>query len=397
MKKIAAFIMAAAVAVSSSGCSGLSIFSNYREIEDLELIRTVGVDSDPEGVNVIISSGSTGSESAPRIYETQAPAVGVGLAVLQKVPLGKQALLSHTENMVLGEEEARSGIGQVLDYVERFAEMRLDTSLFIVKGGTARDLIRGTAGKNTSAAEMLQRLRDSLPQLGAGEVWSCKDVAVSLAATGTALVMAVEPVEEEKLFEERGDMKIVPAGFAIIVDGALRDYLDEQETRGALLLRSVFRAETLPIDVGDAQVIVTVDGAKTSVYPEFDDTGTLRGVGIGLELQANVINVSGGGEIQSSDFRRQVEEKLSQVMGDSVQAAIEASREMDVDFLGIQELVRFEEPVRLRKMGEQWEDIFGELEFQVKAEAQLRRTYDLKDPLSTTGEEETSLWEKVTG
>ena len=162
MKKIAAFIMAAAVAVSSSGCSGLSIFSNYREIEDLELIRTIGVDSDPQGVNVIISSGSTGSESAPRIYETQAPAVGVGLAVLQKVPLGKQAILSHTENMVLGEEEARAGIGQVLDYVERYAEMRIDTSLFIVKGGTARDLIQGTAGKNTSAADTYREEVDSL-------------------------------------------------------------------------------------------------------------------------------------------------------------------------------------------------------------------------------------------
>ncbi|MGM9521004.1 MAG: Ger(x)C family spore germination C-terminal domain-containing protein [Oscillospiraceae bacterium] len=378
------------------GCSGMSLFSNYREIEDLELIRTVGVDSRDEEVNVMICTGVSAEGSAPRMYETKAGSFGVALSDLQKIPLGKEALLSHTENLLIGEEEARKGISEELDYVERFSEMRLDTSLFIVREGTARDLMKGVTGKSTSAADILMRLKESLPELGAGFDYTCKDTAVSLAGNGTALVMAIKAEKDEKLFEDRGDMKIVPAGLAVIEDGKLVDFLNEEETRGVLLLTSKFKADTIELQCGDSSVTLTADGAKTDITPEVGDDGRLKKLHVRIKVEANVVNVHGTDSIEDSKYREKLQKDLSDVMKGSAEAAIARALEMDADFLDFTGTVWRAEPLKFDKSAGSFKELFENAEITVEGESILRRTYDLRDPLNDTGEEEPGIWERLT-
>ena len=49
-----------------SGCSTGAISSNYRPVEDLELIQTIGVDRAPEGVCLSAATGKAGEGEAPK-------------------------------------------------------------------------------------------------------------------------------------------------------------------------------------------------------------------------------------------------------------------------------------------------------------------------------------------
>ena len=49
-----------------SGCSSGAISSNYRPVEDLTLVQTIGVDRAPEGVCLSASTGRVGENEPPQ-------------------------------------------------------------------------------------------------------------------------------------------------------------------------------------------------------------------------------------------------------------------------------------------------------------------------------------------
>ena len=57
LSKKAVILLLALSLLALPGCSGTSIYTNYHEVEDLELIRTVGVDKAANQVEVTICSG----------------------------------------------------------------------------------------------------------------------------------------------------------------------------------------------------------------------------------------------------------------------------------------------------------------------------------------------------
>lgn len=225
MKK--AIILALALCLVLNGCSsGLSIFSNYRHLEKLELVRTVTVDAAEEGVLVGIY-GTAGEKQEARMYEKAGSSIGVAMNELALRPLGREAILSHTENVLVGEELAGDRLDEVLDYVERYSEMRLDTGIMIVRDGTARDLISGIAGEETPASDVVAGLDRNIDRLGKGHIFSCREIAASLSENGCALVQCVRGEKEEKLFEKRGDLNLAPAGMAVMRSNATVGYLDD--------------------------------------------------------------------------------------------------------------------------------------------------------------------------
>lgn len=58
----------------------------------------------------------------------------------------------HVGQLLLGEELARQGVEPALDYILRDVETRLDTALYLVRGGTAGKAITA-AGEDGSAAD----------------------------------------------------------------------------------------------------------------------------------------------------------------------------------------------------------------------------------------------------
>ena len=63
-KRILALLLAAGMLCS--GCSTGAISSNYRPVEDLALIQTIGVDRAPEGVCLSAATGKACENEAPK-------------------------------------------------------------------------------------------------------------------------------------------------------------------------------------------------------------------------------------------------------------------------------------------------------------------------------------------
>lgn len=388
---------ALALALSLSGCSsGLTVFSNYRRIENIELIRTVTVDAAEEGVNVSIC-GTAGEESEARMYEKSGTSLGVAIGELILLPLGRDAILSHTENMLIGEEFARDRLAECLDYIERFSEMRLDTGVLIVRDGAARDLLAGLSGKETPASDTIAGLAKNISRMGQGYFFTCREVASSLAKNGCALIQCVRGVKEEKLFDERGDLNLQPAGFAVVRGSAVTDYLDDQESLGCLLLMGKFKSRNIDLDMDGRVLTVSVDLVKTDIKPVFSKDGRLETLKIDFSCRANVINMSAPIDITDRRVRAQAQDELTCILTGAIRAAIDRSQAIGVDFLDLQGVVERKEPLKLADMKTGWASVFPTLPVEISGDSTLARTYDITDPPELSGKEEgKDPWEKLT-
>ena len=111
---------AAALALSLlSGC-GLSrgIYSNYRPLEELQLVETLGADADEGGVLLSASAG-TDAAGGGAVRSARADALVPGLEALQDRAVRGQVFFAHTQYLVLGQGFAEAGVGgPVLVYAE---------------------------------------------------------------------------------------------------------------------------------------------------------------------------------------------------------------------------------------------------------------------------------------
>ena len=195
---------AALLLLSSCAAPSLTGLLPYaREIEDMELVRTLGVDAVEEGVTVTAAGGADGETGT-----ASAGAGTVSAAVLAMQVQGESYLyFGHVGQLLLGEDLARRGVEEALDYTLRDVEMRLETALYLVRDGTAAEALEGAEG---SAPDRLEALADGTGLSADTMTRSVKDVLADLADRGASFVPALA-----------ADGALTAAGYGILKDGAL--------------------------------------------------------------------------------------------------------------------------------------------------------------------------------
>ena len=103
-----------------SGCSTGAISSNYRAVEDLELIQTIGVDRAPEGVCLSAATGKACENEAPKRMTQSGVSMLAALDQLQDRTPSAGLFYAQTSYLLLGEEAAAAGgLTPLLDFIDR--------------------------------------------------------------------------------------------------------------------------------------------------------------------------------------------------------------------------------------------------------------------------------------
>ena len=122
MRKLIALLCALGVAVLSTGCSGGSIYSNYRDIAELMIVQTLGFDAMPDGgVTVSVSAeGSSGADSEDGSKKPERLSAGAASLTeaqdrLQHYSGGLQLFFGHTAYFILGADVLNTDTARVFD------------------------------------------------------------------------------------------------------------------------------------------------------------------------------------------------------------------------------------------------------------------------------------------
>lgn len=333
-----------------SGCSGLP---TAREMGDMALMRTMGVDRGTDGVEVTASTGPRAKglqAEGEKALVLSARADSLSAACLSmQGHSDSYVFYGYVDQLLVGEELAREGIKPVLDYFARDEELGLGAQLWLVRNGTARQAVEsggetGVDGR-LSTMQLDGKLGEASISRTAGEVYT------DLMERGSAFVPALVTGELE-------DATLTEGGYGIIKGEQLVGYLEGEAARGLELLLGRAPAEVLTVQLEGNRVSARVSMANTTVGLTFEENTPQ---GLQIKCRADIAVTEYEQELsraQQQALSLQMEGKLM----DRLERALAALRQWQADCVGLGLKGAAVHPQRWAEIREQWPMWFRMLE-----------------------------------
>ena len=369
MKRILFTIL---LCITLGGCSGKG-YEDMREIESFEIIRTLGVDYEDGMYTLTAASGSAGGGEVA-VLTSRSVTIARALQKMQNYSTKKYIFFGHTANYLVGEAAAEHDLSACLEYVERGFDMRLDTNLFIVRGGTAKDAIAGASEKGEGVTEHLLALEKDVQILSENHIVDCGEAAEELAADGCAAITAVSLWENENVPLGEGKKGVQVVGSAIIKDGRLVGWADVDTARGITLLtnRFVSDAAELPDGRGSYMAVEMSEG-ETEYFARFSGD-RIEKIIIRIKLQGNISEMESPADIYDERVISEIERVLAENEVERIVNVIDLSRRLDADFLELERELELKYPRQLRRvLGTDIEDC----EMEINVEVEVKGSYEL--------------------
>lgn len=407
MKKLLIIIYIVVFTLPLAGCK--SIYNNYKEIEQLLVIQTMGLDEQSNGILLTLASAGGSNGSQPRRLSAVGQSITTAMERIYSYSYEEQLFLSHVGQLVIGESAAEAGIDDYLGYISRTPEMRLDMPMFVVIGGKAEDAVMNVGDGKRGISEVLETVEVSSRRRGDSGIYTAADVLRDSMRWGSALICALECTEASETPENSGGsqssqtesnnreqspqqnpnnsnsidnprLTAAAKGFAVIREGKLCRYLSREQAIAVGILRN--NAGISDVQVKDRHgdlVVLEIDSGSSRAKPVWAGPGELKGLDVQVDVQATVIEIQGGGELQSAEYTDHLTAQLESLISGYVTETLQASKELKADFLGLATAVENHSPDYFRKLSRDFPELLPELELTVTVRGQLRHTNDMRD------------------
>lgn len=372
MKKFIAALCALSLMLTASGCSGGSIYSNYRDIAELLVIQTLGFDLSDAGVRLSVSAeGSTGAGKdnegkTPVRLSVDAQSMTEAQDALQHYSGGLRLFFGHTAYIVLGENVLNTDTAQFFDCIERDAAFRLCIPVFAASG-SASELVMGAGADEHDATRLMRAVTENLRLRGDAHIFTAAEIVSALDSNGAALICAVKAVPADTIDPDaaEGEMAIVPDGYTIINNNKAAGHIPMELARGVSLILN--EAGSLPVVVGNATL--QIDRSSCELEPVFGDG--LEGVAININISASLAEARG--DFDPGELTREFEAEARSWVED----VLELQKSSACDFLHLGSALEIRHPQRLRGAAENFALISPGLDFTVRVTADLDRSFHL--------------------
>ncbi len=356
------------------GCSQNRLFANYRELDQTELIQTMGMDKTDGQVGVTVAT-AVQEDGTFTIFTGRGQTVAKALSQIHTYPTKKYLFFGHITNLLIGTDMCNDMSG-VLDFIERSSDLRLDTPFFVVRGCSTRELMEKAKVDGAGVTELLQPLTDESNLGSDNHVFTTKEIISVLSEEGYALVYAVQLTEDNDKISE-GEANVVPAGYGVIRGERVIGYVEYEDCLGVNILinEAVNGVLELPDGKGGFAA-VSLANSKCEVEGVFAGD-TLKGITVKITTSANIEQLQNSLDLNDEKVIGQLEGELSRLLYSYCQRAIDITRDLSTDFLGFGKRVQIDRPLAWRKIADSWDTLYPAIPIEIKVDAVIERTYDI--------------------
>ncbi len=386
MKKFLSLLLAASC-LFLSGCGGSgSIYSNYRATEHLLLVQTLGADSAGDGaVTLSVSCQKLPSDNSGGIISRSGESITRALSSLQDFSADRQLYYSHAEYVLMGEDYARSGAENLFDYMARDNQLRLGIYLFVVKGGSAKELICGPGEDSYEVSKTLSSIRRDTQSRGGSHVFTARETIRSLSDHGAALVCALRPFTTEgSVYLLEAGLNPVAEGYGILKGGKLVGFVPSEISQAANLIMGNMGSAGIALPDGKGgKLSLEYEKGSADITPHWAADGSLESIELKAKLKANLAEPDTETKhVTDKALLSQMEEALSRDMEEKIGAVLSISRELDADFLGLKSYLRQSDGENAAALPDSW---LKTAKFDLKCETKISYTRELGDQMSAEG------------
>ena len=333
MKRISLLFLCLSL-LFSTGCAKSSLFSNYRPIEQLKLVHVIGFDAHEDGLELSICGGEQ-SEEGQELVRLSCTGKNISdcLGKLQNYSEKSELYYAHTRYVIVGEDYARQGLGDVMQYLESSEQLRSDIPLFVVKGGKAKDPVMNSGGKKEGIHDVLEAVIRDCDRQGMGFPFTCGDIGSFSAEYGSALACALTLASTKDTDPQAEEDEVTPiaAGYGVIDYGTLTAFLSTEASRAVNFLIGELGTGAVTIQAEGQPVSLRFTKSKNNLSPIFGEAGTMTELKTTLQLEAEPMESEQEHPIDMS----KLEAALSHTVSGWVNELFLAMRSTKCDFLGL--------------------------------------------------------------
>ena len=312
--------------------------ANFREVEELLVLQTMGLDRAPGGLRLSLAS-SGGNAGAPIRLEATGAGIGAALERMRESSGEEELFCAHVKRLLLGEKAAETGVQEALAYVSGAPELRLDLPVYVLRDSEAREAVLGVGDGEKGVCDALDAVERSAKKRGDLILTSAADLLQSEARHGSALVcpLSLRPSSERG---EEELLSLVPDGYAVLRGGKLCRYLTAEQAVAVGILKNEAGLSTLTLRVkGGSLAEVELLGGRSRVEPVLGEDGALAGLRVHAQLRAALLEAQGaagrGGERDMDALTAALEQELAARLS----SVLQVSKELKADFLGLSSLL----------------------------------------------------------
>lgn len=369
-------LLAAAACAALAGCAPLDALPYAYEIEDTVLLRTLGVDVATQRLDGVAVTASSGERPAVGdspgqagvVLSAQADTVSAARTMMQSY--GKDELFfGDVEQVVVGEGLAQRGLDDLLALMARDPELRLEARLWVVRGGSASDVLFG-GEESGGVDDRLDAMESNADQGAATLPRTAREALVDLARSGTTFLPALAQGPSRPGDGAEGDTTVSTAGYALFRDGALCGWAAGEEAHGIHLLLGRADAGLLECAAPDgARVALLLTGVRTDYTPVFRG-GALAGLEVKCKVEARLAEVRGGDALSREELAW-LEAETARLCRTRMETALSHSRALEADYLNLRQRAALSAPWRKDELEQDWEKDFPGLAFTVNVQVKV--------------------------
>lgn len=381
MRKLLALFLCAAELLLFTGRGGLR--ADYREVEELLVIQTMGLDKKDSGMTLSLAAAG---DSEDKVARLQADGVSISAAMerIRGSSYEEELFCPHIGRLLLGEKLAEDGIESTLAYICRSPELRLDMPLFVVRGGEAADAVMTVGSGDRGICDVMRIIEQDLKRRDGNGLTTASQVLRDTARCGSALICALELGQSSETTEAPDAAEpapkgksAAPLGYAILREGRLCRYLtEEQAIAVGLLINKPGRAAIEVQDRYGQAAVLELNGGGCRIRPVWEGD-TLKGVEIACEARASLLEHRGKSTFAEEDLDY-LTARLESTLAGFLSSALQASKELKADYLCLAETLERADPAAWRGLSRDFIDLLPELELKITVSARLNQMNDMK-------------------
>jgi len=359
------------------------------EIEKLAIVMSMGVDHTPSGQYLISTqilkaqkaspaggSKSQQSSSDVMIASSHGDTISDALAHLS-TQMGKKIILSHVKSIIIGEDTAKIGMGDLVNLVDREYDLR-PSIIFLIAKGKAVDILTTTTPEDPVPADSIESILKLQATYGYVPVISSLEFSNALASKTASPIAGVISLHQN----EGTGVIFQLMDTAVFTKDKLIGYMNEKETRGMQwILGKVKRGTILIPSPETGTITLDIITAKSQIKPIMRNNKPL--IQVTITKTGNIKELSGTLDIMKNpELLNDLAERQDNVIKDEAQAAIYMAQHIfNADIFDFGEAIHKDYPDEWKELQDHWTENFPTLPVEIYVHSSIQRIGAISKPI----------------
>ncbi|MBP1155812.1 MULTISPECIES: Ger(x)C family spore germination protein [unclassified Paenibacillus] len=365
---------------------------NRTELNELSIAVAMGLDISEAGQYLVtvqlvnpkdIASKSGGAGGSPvSTFRSQGRSVFEAIRRMT-TKLNRKIYLAHLRMLVIGEDLARKGIADPIDFLSRDHELRTDFYVVIAKQAKAGDILDILTPQERIPANKMYGSLEMSEKAWAATGKMTLDMLISdLQSEGKSPVLTgmfmVGPHSKGQKMDNLQSSTVATLlqydGIAVFKSDKLIGWLNENDSKGYNFIQGKVKSTVGVQKCLGGEVAVELIRTKTKIKGHLTSDGEPE-VSIEVYAEGNVGDVTCDINMLDPSSIQQIEQISAQTIKASIQDAVRnTQRRYKTDIFGFGEALRRAYPKHWKQWKQNWDDTFVNLKVQVTVDVDIRRT-----------------------